>query len=219
MTRRNELAEDRALSYEKTLERLYELIFSGASILFFIAIYYLIDRFLTYPPMRSFWDKYEDFLLLVLLVISCLFNNLLDHLLIKLKHLSDEEVASCRLIGMLYMLLIFAYVKWIYLDDNYDKFIIYFLGLMIGRFVYFDASLRGFRESIRMAAKNIYLMLIALAYVALMALVGFRTDYLLIHNGVIVNVFIAHLFMCGAIAIFHRTVVKWILNKLSCLED
>ncbi|MCR5272596.1 MAG: hypothetical protein K6E13_06405 [Lachnospiraceae bacterium] len=190
-------------------ERFYEVIFSGASILFFIAVYYLIERFLPAGGVRDFWEKYVDFLLLAMLIGSCLFNSLLDHYVIPFKRISKDEMAAGRMIGMLYMFIIFAYIKFIYEDNNYDSFIIYFLGLMIGRFVYFDASFSDFVNSIKMASRNFFLMLMALGYTAIMALVGFKTDYLLTHNGVVTNLFIAHLFMIAAITLVDKVFSKF----------
>jgi len=200
-------------SFRSVKERLYEVIFSGTSILFFIANYYLIDRFLTAQPFLGIWQKYQDFLLLVLLIMSCLFNSILDHFVIKLTGLSKEERAAGRLIGMVYMIMIFAYVKFIYENNNYDKFIVYFLGLMIGRFAYFDATFKDFLHSVQMASKNLVLMMVTLGYTSVMSFVGFKTGYLLIHNGVIVNVFFAHLFMVASMALLEVILNSFFKNN------
>ena len=191
--------ERRFAIYEETdslTERFFELIFSGTSILLFMAIYYLTERFAGTNAYGDIWNKYHDFILLLMIIFSCLFNSLLDHVFVKLHHLTPDDKASIRLLGMLYMILIFAYIKFIYKDDNYDMFITYFLGLMVGRFVYFDASLKDFIHNIKDAAENIPLMCIVLLYMGILCLYGFKTKYLYTHYGVINNVFFAHLFMC-----------------------
>ncbi len=180
-------------------ERFYELIFSGGSIIGFMAIYYLINRFVTDGAFRQFWDSYKDYLLLILMIISILFNTFLDHVVIRLKHLDRDAMASIRLTGMLYMILIFCYIKFIYEDDNYDMFIAYFLTLMIGRFVYFDASFKDFLNCIKGAFNNIFILFLALVYLSGMCAYGYSDGYLLKHNGVITNVFFTHLFMFVAI--------------------
>lgn len=191
-------------TFHQGTEKFYELVFSGTSILFFMASYYLIERFLQADVYRAFWDKYNDFLLLVMLILSCVLNSLLDRVFIRLKIITGRQRASIRLLGMLYMMLIFWYIKFIYENNNYDMFITYFLGLMVGRFVYFDASLKDFLISAGAALKNIFLMVMGLAYLSLLAFYGYRTGYLLKHNGVITNIFFAHLFMCAAIFILHH---------------
>lgn len=198
--RRQELLREAA----SLIERFYELVFSGTSILFFMTVYYLIERFLLMETYRNFWDKYHDFLLLLLIILSCVVNSVWDKFLVRLGHLTKEEKASIRLIGMVYMILIFAYIKFIYENNNYDMFITYFIGLMVGRFVYFDASFSDFLMNLKAALYNIPLMILLLSYTGILSLYGFKTDYLLIHNGVISNVFLAHVFMCISIFILHR---------------
>ena len=115
-------------------------------------------------------------------------------------------MASIRLTGMLYMIIIFCYIKFIYEDNNYDMFITYFLTLMIGRFVYFDASFKDFLECMKQAVKNIPIMAIALAFLGILCFRGYSTDYLLKHNGVITNIFFCHLYIIVAIFIMHFAV-------------
>ena len=193
-------------------ERFYELIFSGCSIIGFMAVYYLINRFVTAGAFYDFWSDYKDYLLLVFMIISILLNTFLDHWLVRLKRLDKSEMASIRLTGMLYMIIIFCYIKFIYEDNNYDMFITYFLTLMIGRFVYFDASFKDFIECMKQAAKNIPIMLMALAFLGILCLRGYSTDYLLKHNGVITNIFFCHLYIVVAISVLHFA-VDIILNN------
>lgn len=186
-------------------QRFDEMIFSATSILSFLAVYYLVDRFATEPGFRSFWDNWCDFILLGMIVVSCIVNNYFDVMLIPLKKITRDEKASVRLIGMFYIMVIFLYIKFIYENKNYDGFIMYFLGLIIGRFVYFDASFRDSIKTIKDGAKNIPFLILGLAYTAYMCIFGFTTDYLLISNGVLVSTFIAHLFMVVAIFILHHS--------------
>lgn len=194
-------------------ERYYELIFSGGSIIGFMAVYYLINRFLGPGELRNFWDSYKDYLLLVLMVISILLNSFCDHVLVRLKHLDRDAMASIRLTGMVYMILIFAYIKFIYEDNNYDMFIAYFLTLMIGRFVYFDASFKDFLHCAKNAAANIPIMIIGLANLGILCAYGYSTGYLLKHNGVITNIFFTHLFMIVMIFLLHFIPGKLIAKK------
>lgn len=186
-------------------QRFDEMIFSATSILSFLAVYYLIDRFATDPDFRLFWDRWCDFILLGMIVVSCIINNYFDVMLIPLKKITKEEKASVRLVGMFYIMVIFLYIKFVYENDNYDGFIMYFLGLIIGRFVYFDTSLRGSLKTMKDGAKNIPFLILGLTYTAFMCIYGFGTDYLLISNGVLVSTFIAHIFMVVAIFILHHS--------------
>lgn len=209
-------SERRQFYYEKAhnaIQRFYEMVFSGASILSFLAIYYLIDRFSPDGSFRDFWDKYKDMLLLFMICMSIVFNNFLDRLMIPLKKISRQERGSVRLLGMLYVILIFAYIKFIYENDNYDGFIMYFLGLMIGRFIYFDASFRDGIKTMLESLKNFPLLLLGLAYTGFMAYTGFKSDYLLKSNGVLVSTFIAHIFMIVAIFVIHHSHFMYIFAR------
>lgn len=186
------------------VERYYEMVFSGTSILFFMDIYYLIDRFVTIEPYRSFWEKYDDFLLLLLILMSCMFNSFLDRVFVRLKFVTRDEKSAGRLTGMVYMILIFAYIKFIYQDNNYDKLITYFITLMVGRFAYFDSTIHDFVKAMQGVFKNIGLLIFLLVYTSIMSFFGFSTNYLITHNGVITNIFITHLFMCASIFVLYH---------------
>lgn len=201
-------SEKKADYYDKAhdfIQRFYEMIFAASSILTFLSAYYLIERFTPPCEFRTFWDAHSDMLLLVMIIISCVINSILDHAVIPLKKIDHSKKASVRLVGMLYIIMIFLYIKYIYENDNYDGFIMYFLGLMIGRFVYFDASFKDFLVSLKDAAKNLPLLILGLAYTGLMCLYGFTTEYLLKSNGVLVSTFFAHVFMIVAIFIIYHT--------------
>ncbi len=190
--------------FQNLTQKFFEIIFSGTSILFFMTVYYLVNRFYTDEPGKTFFNKYSSFILLLLIVLSCILNTFLDRVFVRLNHVEDTERSSIKILGMLYMLIIFGYIKYIYQNDNYDMYIVYFLGLMVGRFVYFDASFKDFAVNIGRAFRNIPIMLLALACTGAMAYWGFKSKFLIKHIGVVTNVFIAHIFLVVAIfIIFH----------------
>ena len=186
-------------------ERFYELTFSNTAILLFVSAYFMIDYFGIGASYREVWNKYNGVILLVFILTSILLTSLMDNLIIPLKNMRKGEQAAMRLMGMLYMLVVFAYIKYIYNDNNYDSIIIYFLTLVIGRFVYFDASLESFSSAMVETFKNLPLLLLSLVNTALMALYGFTSGYLIRSNGVVMNLFIAHLFLLLVIFLIHHT--------------
>ena len=145
--------------------------------------------------VRPLWSKYGSLLLLGMILLSVLLNSFLDQVIIPLSYIEPRERAAIRLIGMFYMIIIFVYIKFIYEDDNYDTIIMYFLGLIIGRFIYFDATLDGFVSAVSDAAASLPLMLLALGCTGAMAWYGFGIKYLLRSNGVVMSLMIAQLFM------------------------
>ncbi len=191
-----------------------ELVFSAASVLFFTGLYFLIDW--NYFHLSSggvaFWKKYNDFLLLGFLIVSMLLNNVLDRLFVPLRRLGDETRSSLRMAGMLYMMVVFAYIKFIYEDNNYDTIILYFLTMIIGRFVYFDASLADFRKAMKQLGAVLPILALVLLSTALLAWFGFRSGYLLKSNGVVVSLWIAHLILILEIFVIDRT---GLMNRLA----
>lgn len=198
---------DLAKLFTKLIEEYYEAMFSSSCILFFIGIYFLISyHYFSLPKSYYvFWQTYEDYILLAFILFSIILNNLMDHVLIPLKSLGKETRGILRMASMLYMLIIFLFVKFVYQDDNYDKIIGYFLTLVIGRFIYFDASVHEFFRSMKKIKEILPSVLLVLISSALLALYGFSTEYLLKSNGVILSLFIAHFFCILEILVLSKT--------------
>ena len=178
-------------------EKYYELVLSSSAILLFTGMYFLIDyHYLSVPSsFYRVWDEYSDFILLAALIMAIVITNIFDHLLIPMKVLGDSEKASLRIAAIIYMLVVFGYIKFIYLDNNYDDIIVYFIIMIIGRFVYFDASFRDFKAVMKGFFGTLPILLLALASTALLALYGFNSGYLLKKNGVVLSLYIAHLYV------------------------
>ena len=187
----------------RIIESFYELVFSSTSILFFLAAYYLIDRFLEDPTYRVPWDKYSDVILMAFIFMSIFLNLLFDKVLVRLRWITSDDKASIRLVSTIYMVLIFMYIRFIYDDLNYNELIVYFLGLVIGRFVYFDFTWPDFCKTMKGVGRNLPMLFLMLVYSGLMCFVGFKSKFLLTSNGVIVSILIAHVFMDLSIMIAH----------------
>lgn len=181
------------------IESFYELVFASTSVLLFLSLYNIVDWHM--PQVWAVWNKYKDLILVLFLVISVFFTNFLDRRLVRLPHLADEDKASIRLVSTIYITLVLLYIRFIYEDTNYDQMIIYFTSLAIGRFVYFDFSWKDFISTLAGVGKNLPVLGLLLLYSGFMCWYGFRVDFLLTSNGVIVSVLIAHLFMDLSIVI------------------
>ncbi len=201
-------------NYSVWVQRFYELVFSANSILFFMTVYYLIERFYNVQPYKAYFVKYNDWILLALIILSCILTTFLDRVLIRLDLISNDNRGPIRFMGMIYMAVLFWYIKFIYENNNYDKFIAYFMGLMIGRFAYFDASFNDFWYTVKNGFANTPLLLLALGCTAVLSYFGFRTEFLIKHIGVVTNVFIGQIFFCIAIFIVHHLhPEKWIRTE------
>lgn len=192
--------------FNRYTERYYELMLSASSTLFFTGIFFLIDfdYFSASARTWAFWENYRDFILLSFIIVSIILISIVDHFFIPLRIIEKEEKSTLRMAGMLYMLIIFAYIKFIYLDDNYDAILFYFITMIIGRFVYFDASFKDFCISMKELVSQFPILLLVLLSTALLALYGFKSGYLLTSNGVVVSMFLAHFFVILEIFLITR---------------
>ncbi|MCR4566665.1 MAG: hypothetical protein K5769_01330 [Pseudobutyrivibrio sp.] len=194
-------------------ERFYELIFSGGFIIGFTAIYSYHDIFGFTGKFGELMDKHMDFLLLALMTVAITLTTFFDHILIRLKHINRDTIGAIRIAGMLYTIVILCYLMFGYGSTNYGPIIPYFLTIMIGRFVYFDASFKDFLHCMKKALSNLPIMIIALAYVGILCAYGYSNEYLLKHNTVILNVFFVHIFIIACIFVMRFIPVVMFKSK------
>lgn len=197
-------------SFVGRCERYYEMIISSTSMLLFIGLYFLVDHqyFKVSQEFYSFWDKYDDFLLLAALMVSIALMNILDWMFVPLRKIAKDEKASLRMMAMIYMLVIFAYIKVIYENNNYDAIIVYFLLMVIGRFTYFDATFKDFLHSMKLLFAQFPVLVLALITSGILAWYGFKSEYLLKSNGVVLSLCIAHFFVLIEIGIVNLFIKK-----------
>ena len=155
--------------------------------------------------LADIWEGGRDFVLLLLICLSCVLNTILDRIVIPLKHTDKDEKASIRLLAMFYVILILVCLNQIGDESEYNPVMMYYLGLMVGRFVYFDASAADFLTAIKNAFKNISLLIMGLLLTLVLCRFGFSKGYLLERNYYIVGIFYTHLFMLAAIFILHHS--------------
>ena len=192
------------------IERYFELMFSGTIYLLFTSFYFMMSYF---GVGGTLYDKYGSYILLVLVLVAVAFNDWLDKMLIPLETLRPGERETIHFIALLYMLVIFAYIKFVYVNDNYDSIIQYFILMFMGKFIGFDSSIGGTKAKFKAIGKNLILLFMALGCTGLMALVGFGTGYLLRVNGVVWNLFLAQLFLVIIMYIVHK-ILNWSWKKI-----
>ena len=106
---------------------------------------------------------------------------------------------------MFYVIIILVWLNRIGDESEYNPVMMYYLGLMIGRFVYFDASFRDFFDAIKNALLNLPLLVMGLALTGALSYVGFSLGYLLERNYYIVGVFYTNLFLLAATFVIHNS--------------
>ena len=209
--------------FHNSVQLLYEMIISATSVMSFACAYVVLNHVYSLIQGTSqsgflgqfmyIWENWKDFVLLLLICLSCVLNTILDKLIIPLKRLSRDDIASIRMLGMFYVIVILMFLNVIGDESEYSPVMMYYLGLMIGRFVYFDASFKDFIH----AMKNIFikspLFILGLTLSGLLCFFGFEVGYLLERNYYIVGAFYTHLFLLVAVFIFHHSHILNLIIK------
>ena len=189
------------------IQRLYEMIISGTSVMSFSVAYVVINHInnlynagqghfdAAISGFIQLWTEGKDFILLLLILLSCVLNTVLDSFLIPLKELDKSEKATMRMLGMFYVIIILMYLNMIGDKSEYSPVMMYYFGLMVGRFVYFDASLEDFFKNIKNVFLNLPYLLMCILITALLGMFGFGAGYFLERNYYIVGIYYIHLFM------------------------
>ena len=213
-SRRRELY-DRSLN---RVQRFYEMIISATSVMSFSCAYIICNHIYSvlqgevgsaeyerFGTFISIWEGGKDFVLLLLICLSCVLNTILDKLIIPLKKINKEEKASVRMLGMFYVICILLYLNIIGDESEYSPVMLYYLGLMVGRFVYFDASFLDFLTALKNVFKNLYLLIFGLLITGILCYFGFKNGYLLERNYYLIGAFYTHLFMLVSVFILHHS--------------
>ena len=213
---------------EDKVQRFFEMIIAGTSVMSFSCAYVIINHVntlvqsgvagnLTPVEQRLIeaWAEGKDFVLLLLICLSCVINTILDSLIIPLKKLSKAEKATMRMLAMFYVIILLMYLNYIGDESQYSPVMMYYFGLMIGRFVYFDASFKDFLEALKNMFFNLPYMALSLALTGALCAFGFGVGYFLERNYFIMGIFYTHLFMLVCIFVIHLVwmIVRCVGNK------
>ncbi len=205
-------------------QRLFEMLIAGTSVMSFSCSYVILNHVYSlvqsgaaghlnhYEKMMiKMWSEGKDFVLLLLILLSCIFNTVLDSLIIPLRKITKEEKATIRMMAMFYVIIILMYLNIIGDESQYSPVMMYYFGLMIGRFIYFDASFKDFLVALKNMFFNSPYLLLTIVLTFLLATLGFKMGFLLERNYYIVGIFYTHLFMLAVIFIIHTV---WFIRNL-----
>ena len=214
---------------EDKVQRFFEMIIAGTSVMSFSCAYVIINHVNTLvqsgvagnlTPMEQrlieAWAEGKDFVLLLLICLSCVINTILDSLIIPLKKLSKAEKATMRMLAMFYVIILLVYLNYIGDESQYSPVMMYYFGLMIGRFVYFDASFKDFLEALKNMFFNLPYMVLSLVLTGALCAFGFGAGYFLERNYFIMGIFYTHLFMLACIFVIH---LVWMIVKCTGNKD
>lgn len=201
---------------DSNVELFYEMIISGSSVMSFAVSYVVCNHIYSliqtsgesgagWMLFYNIWSEGKDFALLLLICLSCVLNTILDKLIIPLKMIDRDKKATVRMLSMFYVIIILVYLNIIGDESEYSPVMMYYLGLMIGRFVYFDASFKDFVVALKNMFLNLHLLIMGIILTGVVCYIGFSAGYLLERNYYIVGIFYTHLFMLIAVFVLHHS--------------
>ncbi len=212
---RNQREEEFAHKSKVYQQLFYEMIISGTSVMSFACAYVVLNHVYSvieangisthgaYGRFYMLWSDGKDFILLLLICLSCVLNTILDKLIIPLGYIDKDQKATIRMLGMFYMIIILLFLNLIGDESEYSPVMMYYLGLMVGRFVYFDASFMDFITAIKNVCLKLPLLVLGLSLSGALCFIGFKAGFLLERNYYIVGAFYTHLFLLAAVFILH----------------
>ena len=212
---------------DSNVELFYEMIISGTSVMSFAVSYVVCNHIYSliqtsgesgagWMLFYNIWSDGKDFALLLLICLSCVLNTILDKIVIPLKVIDRDKKATVRMLSMFYVIIILVYLNIIGDESEYSPVMMYYLGLMIGRFVYFDASFKDFVIALKNMFVNLHLLIMGIILTGVLCYIGFSAGYLLERNYYIVGIFYTHLFMLIAVFVLHHgyTILKMFRKPL-----
>lgn len=212
-------------NFHLNIQLFIEMMISATSVMMFACSYVIVNhvyatvtgqsgRYYGFDQFISTWDNSKDFILLLLICLSCVANTIIDKLIIPLKMPSKEQKASIRMLGMFYVIIILLFLNNTIGDESqYSPVMMYYLGLMIGRFIYFDASFMDFINALKSALYHSPLLIIGLLVSSSLSFLGFKLGYLLERNYYIVGIFYTHLFILIVLFILHNSRVMYLFVR------
>ncbi len=207
---------------QDTVQMFYEMIISAASVMSFACAYVILNHIYSlvtaegghqgyFGLFAETWGRWKDFILLLLILLSCILNTILDKFIIPLWRIKKENKATIRMLAMFYAIIVLLCLNLYGDESEYSPVMMYYLGLMVGRFVYFDASFMDFLTAIKNVFLKSPLLLLGLALSGALCFIGFRAGFLLERNYYIVGVLYTHLFLLAAVFVLYHS---HILNLL-----
>jgi len=196
----DEAANTLAFQPEMVIQRTLEVIIADTCILGACFIYNL------YTQIFSCLSDYNGIVLLVLIIIAIICNNLVDNKLGQDlvnkkvgkslgKHDVDEEiVANLRLLSSIVVLFMLIGFSVFSKTSEFSQLIICVVGLVLGRFIYFDTTLQGLWKNIKEIAQNLIYAVIAVLLTMIILGTGIYYNVIDTEN-FLMSIFGGHIFM------------------------
>lgn len=170
---------------------IFEIIISNTCIVTMMYIYYwIMDKI-------PFIDDFLNLLLLFLIIIAVAVNNIIDKKL-RQDMLEKIDKANIRLVSSMSIMLIFIFIRIKFNIVEYDKLILCYMGVVLGRFIYFDLTITQIKESIESFFKYVIPMFISLLLTFVTGYLGMRYR-VITETNLFLNLVVIHIIMIVSI--------------------
>lgn len=185
----DEIAQSLVYEPEYFFNSVMEVMISNTCILGACFLYSSISN--SFPSLGEF----VPFILLVLILAAIFCNNLIDKFWLNKRWISGGRYSkeNLRLISSVSILVIVVAISIFFHTDEYYKLALCVANLVLGRFIYFDSSVRGFKEEIDGIFGCWPCFLVAVLLLVVLIVFGIKFNVLEYDNA-IKTLFYAHIF-------------------------
>ena len=165
-------------------QMVFEIIICNTCIIVIIYVYYWLAKNLL------FLEKYLGIIMLVLIIIAILLNDFLDEKL-KQDMIKEEDKGNIRLISSCSIIMLFSFLKIYFKTAEYDEFLLCYIGLVLGRFIYFDSTLKEFIRCVKNLKSYFIPLIIAFLLTGIISGIGLHLEVITTNN-LFISLMISH---------------------------
>lgn len=165
-------------------QTVFEIIICNTCIIVIMYVYYWLAKKLL------FLEKYLGIIMLVLIIIAILLNDFLDEKL-KQDMIKEEDKGNIRLISSCSIIMLFSFLKIYFKTAEYDEFLLCYIGLVLGRFIYFDSTLKEFIRCVKNLKSYFIPLIIAFLLTGIISGIGLHLDVITTNN-LFISLMISH---------------------------
>lgn len=165
-------------------QMVFEIIICNTCIIVIMYVYYWLAKNLL------FLEKYLGIIMLVLIIIAILLNDFLDEKL-KQDMIKKEDKGNIRLISSCSIIMLFSFLKIYFKTAEYDEFLLCYIGLVLGRFIYFDSTLKEFIRCVKNLKSYFIPLIIAFLLTGIISGIGLHLEVITTNN-LFISLMISH---------------------------
>lgn len=165
-------------------QMVFEIIICNTCIIVIMYVYYRLAKNLL------FLEKYLGIIMLVLIIIAILLNDFLDEKL-KQDMIKEEDKGNIRLISSCSIIMLFSFLKIYFKTAEYDEFLLCYIGLVLGRFIYFDSTLKGFIRCVKNLKSYFIPLIIAFLLTGIISGIVLHLEVITTNN-IFISLMISH---------------------------